>query len=64
MFHHFCQLLSYNLGYTGATEAAAVFKAIQDTSILMVPAPRTCQQGKVFKSDVRFSSKTKKDWGV
>jgi len=25
MFHHFCQLLSYNLRWTGATQAAAVF---------------------------------------
>jgi len=36
MFHHFCQLLSYNLGWTGATQAAVyllLFKAIQDTSI-------------------------------
>jgi len=38
MFHHFCQLLSYNLRWsrdpwTGAAQAAAVFWASQDTSI-------------------------------
>ena len=59
MFHHFCQLLSYNLGWTCATQAAAVFWASQDIHLIIVPVPRTCQQGKVFNSDVRFLSKTK-----
>jgi len=40
MFHHFCQLLSYNLAYTDATQAAIVFKAIQDMSITF----GTCSQ--------------------